>query len=92
VSILFAVPLAIFRRLWLIVAGAGLMAASAVALILSAEIGLFGVKDSFAAPYAGMALVSEIAGAAVLVAAAALLLASRRGPRPASQRVWPPAA
>ena len=92
VSILFAVPLAIFRRLWLIVAGAGLMAASAVALILSAEIGLFGFKDSFAAPYAGMALVSEIAGAAVLVAAAALLLASRRGPRPASQRVWPPAA
>lgn len=81
VSILFAVPLGIFRRLWLIVAGAGLMAASAVALVLSAEIGLFGFKDSFAAPYAGMALVAEIAGAAVLVAAAVVLLAGHPRPR-----------
>jgi hypothetical protein len=80
VSIPFAVALGVFRRLGLMVAGAGLMAGTVVALVLSAEIGLFGFKDSFAAPYAGMSLVTEIAGAAVLAAAAAFVVAAR--PRP----------
>jgi hypothetical protein len=92
VSILFAVVLGVFRRLWLMVAGAGLMAGTLVALVLSAEIGLFGFKDSFAAPYAGMSLVTEIAGAVVRLAAAVLVVAGRpRSLRP-DQRVWPPAA
>ena len=92
VSILFAVVLGVFRRLGLMVAGAGLMAGTIVALVLSAEIGLFGFKDSFAAPYAGMALVTEIAGAAVLAAAAVLVVAGRPQPLPPDQRVWPSAA
>jgi hypothetical protein len=92
VSILFAVVLGVFRRLWLMVAGAGLMAGTLVALVLSAEIGLFGFKDSFAAPYAGMSLVSEIAGAVVLLAAAVLVVAGRPRPLRPDQRVWPPAA
>jgi hypothetical protein len=92
VSILFAVVLGVFRRLWLMVAGAGLMVASVVALVLSAEIGLFGFKDSFAAPYAGMALVSEIAGAVVLLAAAVVVVAGRPRPLRPDHRVWPPAA
>jgi hypothetical protein len=92
VSIPFAVALGVFRRLGLIVAGAGLMAGTVVALVLSAEIGLFGFKDSFAAPYAGMSLVTEIAGAVVLLAAAALVVAGRLRPLRPDQRVWPPAA
>jgi hypothetical protein len=92
VSIPFAVALGVFRRLGLIVAGAGLMAGTVVALVLSAEIGLFGFKDSFAAPYAGMSLVTEIAGAVVLLAAAALVVAGRLRLLRPDQRVWPPAA
>lgn len=92
VSILFAVVLGLFRRLWLMVAGAGLMAGTLVALVLSAEIGLFGFKDSFAAPYAGMSLVTEIAGAVVLLAAAVLVVAGRPRPVRPDERVWPPAA
>ncbi len=92
VSILFAVVLGVFRRLWLIAAGAGLMAGTLVALVLSAEIGLFGFKDSFAAPYAGMSLVTEIAGAVVLLAAAVLVVAGRPRPVRPDERAWPPAA
>jgi hypothetical protein len=94
VSILFAVALGVFRRLGLMVAGAGLMTGTAVALTLSAGIGLFGFKDSFAAPYAGMSLIIEIAGAAVLLAGAGLAVAGHLRPRPLrrAERVWPPAA
>ncbi len=60
--------------------------------MLSAEIGLFGFKDSFAAPYAGMSLVTEIAGAVVLLAAAVLVVAGRPRPVRPDERVWPPAA
>jgi uncharacterized membrane protein YeaQ/YmgE (transglycosylase-associated protein family) len=77
-STVFAVALGVFRRLGLIVAGAALMAGTLGALILSVEIGLFGFKDSLAAPYAGMSLVVEIAGAVVLLAAAGLVAARKR--------------
>jgi hypothetical protein len=80
VSIPFAVAIGVFRRLGLLAAGAGLMAATAVALVLSAQVGLFGFKDSLAAPYAGMSLVSEIAGAVVLLAATAVVVAAWPSP------------
>ncbi len=92
-GILLAVALGVFRRLWLIVAGAGLMAATAAGLLLSVYVGLFGFQESMAAPYAGMSLVEEIAGAIVLAAAAVIVLAAGpwRQPRSRSERVWPPA-
>ncbi len=52
-GILLAVALGVFRRLWLIVAGAGLMAATAPGLLLSVYAGLFGFQESMAAPHAG---------------------------------------
>lgn len=92
-AIVLAVALGVFRRLGLIVAGAGLMAATAVGLLLSVYVGLFGFRESMAVPYAGMSLVEEVAGAIILAAAAAIVLARRpwRQPRSRSERVWPPA-
>jgi hypothetical protein len=78
VSIVFAVALGVFRRLGLMVAGAALMAGTLGALILSVEVGLFGFTDSLAAPYAGMSLVVEIAGAVVLLAVTGLVAAAGR--------------
>jgi hypothetical protein len=92
-GILLAVALGVFRRLGLIMAGAGLLAATAVGLLLSVHVGLFGFRESMAAPYAGMSLVVEFAGAVLLAVAAVIVLAGRpwRRPRARSERVWPPA-
>ena len=81
-SIVLAVALAIFRRVFLLAAGAVTMAATAAGLLLSAGVGLFGFQESLAVPYAMSSLVVEFAGAAVLAAAAALVLAARPGSRP----------
>jgi hypothetical protein len=71
VSIVIAVALAIFRRLALMAAGAVTLAATAVGLLLSVHIGLFGFQESMAVPYADSSLVVEFAGAGLLVIAAA---------------------
>ena len=81
-GIALAVVLAVFRRVVLLAAGAVMMAATAAGLLLSAGIGLFGYTESLAVPYAMSSLVVEFAGAAVLAAAAAILLAARPGSRP----------
>lgn len=75
-SILVAVAVGVFRRIGLLVAGAGLMAATAVGLLLSVWIGLFGFRDSLASPYAGASLVVEFGSAGLLLAGAGLILAA----------------
>jgi len=81
-GIALAVVIAVFRRVALMAAGAVTMAATAAGLLLSARIGLFGFQESLAVPYAMSSLVVEFAGAAVLAAASAILLATRPGSRP----------
>jgi hypothetical protein len=81
-GIALAVVIAVFRRVVLMAAGAVMMAATAAGLLLSAGIGLFGFQESLAVPYAMSSLVVEFVGAAVLAAAAAIVLAARREPRP----------
>ena len=81
-SIVLAVVLAVFRRVVLLAAGAVTMAATAAGLLLSVGVSRFGFRESLAVPYAMSSLVVEFAGAALLAAAAALVLASRPGPRP----------
>jgi hypothetical protein len=71
------------RRLVLLVAGAVTLVATAVGLLLSVYISLFGYTESLAVPNAKSSLVVEFAGAAVLVAAAAILLIAGRS-RPAA--------
>ena len=81
-GIALAVVIAVFRRVVLMAAGAVMMAATAAGLLLSVGIGLFGFQESLAVPYAMSSLVVEFVGAAVLAAAAAIVLAARREPRP----------
>jgi hypothetical protein len=77
--------IAVFRRVVVMAAGAVMMAATAAGLLLSAGIGLFGFQESLAVPYAMSSLAVEFAGAAVLAAASAILLAVRPGSRPVSR-------
>jgi hypothetical protein len=77
-AIVIAALMVLFRRLVLLVTGAVTLAATAVGLLLSVYVGLFGYTESLAVPNAKSSLVVEFAGAAVLLAAAAILLTARR--------------
>jgi hypothetical protein len=81
-GIALAAVTAVFRRVVFMAAGAVMMAATAAGLLLSAGIGLFGYQESLAVPYAMSSLAVEFAGAAVLAAASAIVLAARPGTRP----------
>ena len=63
------------RRRALIVAGALTLAATAVGLLLSVYVGLFGYKESLAVPDAQSSLVIEFTGAALLTALAIFVIA-----------------
>ena len=65
-GVLLAVLLLLWRRLLVVAAGAGFMVATIGGLLVSVNFGLFGFRDTFAAPYAGLSLVLESAGAVVL--------------------------
>lgn len=86
-SILVALALCVFRRLVLMAAGAVLLAATAVGLLLSVHISLFGYRESLGVPYAVSSLVVEFAGAAVLVVAAAIVLVAQANPFRAATRI-----
>jgi len=62
-------------------AGACLAVGTALGLVLSINVGLFGFTDSWNAPFAHLSLAVEItAGAVLLVTAAGALLRQRREP------------
>ncbi|HEX5266581.1 MAG TPA: hypothetical protein VFW24_07395 [Acidimicrobiales bacterium] len=81
VSIPLAVALIGLRRVALMLAGAALLVATAFGLLLSSWVALFGYQESLSAPYAGLSLVIEFGGAAVLLAGAGLTLAGSRAGR-----------
>lgn len=90
VAILLGLLAVITRRVAVLLVAAGLLVASVVALVISIQVGLFGFRDSWYAPYAWTAFYDEIAGAVVLLAAAGVLVspagAARSRPgRPAGQ-------
>ena len=72
-SIVLAVAVVAFRWLVLLAAGAAAGAATAVGLLLSVYVGLFGFTESLAVPYATLSLAVEFTAAFVFLAAAALL-------------------
>jgi len=82
-GIVIAVALAIFRVLALIAAGAVTLAATAIGLLVSVHMALFGFQESLAVPYARSSLVVEFAGAALLVIAAACIMTGHWLGRPA---------
>lgn len=91
-SLAVALATGILRRLVLMAAGAAVLAGTAVGLLLSAHIGLFGYHESLAVPYAESSLVVEFTGAAVLVVAAAIVLVAHVLPPASHRRHEPPHA
>ena len=81
VGVSLALALVAFRWAVLLTAGAVLLAGTAIGLLLSASIGLFGYQESLAVPSAQSSLTVEFAGTAVLAAAVVIVLAARLRPR-----------
>lgn len=71
--IILAVAIVALRWLALLAAGAVACAATAVGLLLTVHVGLFGFRESLSVPYANLSLAVEFAGALVLLAGACLL-------------------
>jgi hypothetical protein len=84
--IILGVAIVVFRRLALLAAGAVAGVATAVGLLLSVYVGLFGYTESLSVPYAALSLAVEFTAAFVLLAATGLLALSgsaRAAARPA---------
>jgi hypothetical protein len=71
---LLALVLLLWRRLLVVVAGAGYMVATISGLLVSVKFGLFGFKDTLGAPYAGLSVVLESVGTAVLTVIGVVLV------------------
>jgi hypothetical protein len=75
---LLAALLLLSRRLLIVVMAAGFMIATIGGLLLSIYFGLFGFMDTLAAPYAGLSLGVESAGAVLLAALGVVLVRGHR--------------
>jgi hypothetical protein len=73
-GVLFGLVLVLWRRLLVVVAGAGFMVSTISGLLVSVKFGLFGFMDTLAAPYAGLSVVLESIGAAVLTVVGVVLV------------------
>ena len=83
--IVLGVAIVAFRSLALLAAGAVAGAATAVGLLLTASVGLFGYTESLTVPYADLSLAVEFTAAFVLLVSAcvlALAAPSRAAGRP----------
>ena len=78
VGFVLAVLVVTLRRLVPALLAIGFLTSTICGLVISAEVGLFGFKDSFSAPNAGQSLLVEGAGIAVLIVASILRIRSRR--------------
>jgi hypothetical protein len=74
---LLGLVLVLWRRLLVVVAGAGFMVATIGGLLVSVKFGLFGFMDTLAAPYAGLSVVLEGIGAALLTVVGVVLVRSQ---------------
>ena len=77
-AILMGLIVIVSRQVGVLLVAAGLLVASVIALVLAVEVGLFGYKDSWLAPYAWTTLYEEIAGGVLLLAAVVPLCFSGR--------------
>jgi hypothetical protein len=80
-AILIGLIIIVSRQVGVLIVGAGLMVTSVICLVLAVEVGMFGFKDSWLAPYAWTTLYEEIAGGVLLLAAAGALCFSGKAGR-----------
>ena len=78
-ALVIGLAAAALRWLAAVLAAAGLLAGTAIGLVITIEEGLFGFKESWGAPYVRTSFYEEIAGAALLLIAAWLLAVRRAG-------------
>ena len=71
--ILIGLIVIVSRQVAVLLVAAGLLVASVIALVIAVEVGLFGFKDSWLAPYAWTTFYEEISGGVLLLAAAGVL-------------------
>jgi hypothetical protein len=81
VTILIGLIVIASRQVGVLLVAAGLLVASVIALVIAVEVGLFGFKDSWLAPYAWTTFYEEIAGGVLLLAAAGVLCFSGKAAR-----------
>lgn len=84
VAVLLGLLVLVSRQVLVAVLAGGMLVMSVAALLIAIEVGLFGFKDSWYAPYAWTTFYEEIAGAVLLLAAAGVLAWSGRAGRPGS--------
>ena len=77
-SIVIAVAIVAFRWLALLAAGAVAGVATAVGLLLSVDVGLFGFTESLSVPYAELSLAVEFTAAFVLLVGTCVLALAER--------------
>jgi hypothetical protein len=77
-ALVIGLATAALRWLATVLAAAGLLAGTAVGLLITIEVGLFGFQESWGAPYARTSFYEEIAGAVLLLIAAWPLAMQRR--------------
>ena len=80
-AILIGLIVIVSRQVGVLLVGVVLLVASVIALVLAIEVGLFGFKDSWLAPYAWTTFYEEIAGGVLLLAAAGALCFSGKAGR-----------
>ncbi len=80
-AILVGLLAIVTRRVAALLVAAGLLIASVVALVLAVEVGLFGFRDSWLAPYAWTSFYEELVGGVLLLAAAGVLCFSGKAGR-----------
>jgi hypothetical protein len=88
-DIILALLVVAFRRLVVLVAGAGSLAMTAGGLLLSAYAGFFGFNESLNVPYARLSLWVEFGGAAILLVGAALLALAPQAPQAPQKKGQP---
>lgn len=82
VAILLGLLVLVSRRVLVLLAAAGMLVVSVVALVIAIEVGLFGFRDSWLAPYAWTTFYEEIVGAVLLLVAAGVLVFAGAAGRP----------
>jgi hypothetical protein len=80
-AILIGLIVIVSRQVGVLLVAAGMLVTSVIALVLAIEVGLFGFKDSWLAPYAWTTFYEEIAGGVLLLAAAGVLCFSGKAGR-----------